>query len=288
MSKTTRSRYHNILLGFVRVVYSKLGPTQHLTSAGVVDFYTFLIARQQTYLCFSVRAAIDFVADLIGASLLDPGSAERWCVKAIQAFYEDTKQHRVRNAATRDVLQKLAAAPVARLPRTDLWRFRTLLFVLYRFLLRISEALRLRWKDVRFEKDFVKLHIFRKKTKKVREWIPCVRRSRVAILLKFLKRQDRRNGAGRAEDHIFAAKGKVWSTAFVNDCIRSATTATKLEGHYSSHSFRIGCATDLVIAGVPLQAVMSLGGWKSSAVDSYIRLLSITTRYRLDHALRLA
>ena len=41
--------------------------------------------------------------------------------------------------------------------------------------------------------------------------------------------------------------------------------------NYSSHSFRIGCATSLSLGGVPDAIIMELGRWKSNAYKTYIR-----------------
>lgn len=41
--------------------------------------------------------------------------------------------------------------------------------------------------------------------------------------------------------------------------------------HYKSHSFRIGRATSLAIAGVSSEEIKKLGRWKSHAYSSYIR-----------------
>lgn len=42
-------------------------------------------------------------------------------------------------------------------------------------------------------------------------------------------------------------------------------------GDFSAHSFRIGAATSAAIEGVPLESIMELGRWRSSAVNLYIR-----------------
>ncbi|MEW8545794.1 MAG: tyrosine-type recombinase/integrase [Candidatus Thiodiazotropha sp.] len=41
---------------------------------------------------------------------------------------------------------------------------------------------------------------------------------------------------------------------------------------YTSHSFRIGRASDLASRGVPVEVIKKLGRWKSLAVERYIRL----------------
>ena len=41
---------------------------------------------------------------------------------------------------------------------------------------------------------------------------------------------------------------------------------------YTSHSFRIGCASDLASKGLSNETIKKLGRWKSDAVERYIRL----------------
>ena len=40
---------------------------------------------------------------------------------------------------------------------------------------------------------------------------------------------------------------------------------------YTSHSFRIGRASDLAAKGIPCETIMKLGRWRSGAVERYIR-----------------
>ena len=41
---------------------------------------------------------------------------------------------------------------------------------------------------------------------------------------------------------------------------------------YTSHSFRVGRASDLASKGVPNETIKKLGRWKSNVVERYIRL----------------
>ena len=47
------------------------------------------------------------------------------------------------------------------------------------------------------------------------------------------------------------------------------------EGEFSSHSFRIGAATSAALSGIPIEHIMDMGRWRSSAVNSYIRPLKV-------------
>ena len=52
-------------------------------------------------------------------------------------------------------------------------------------------------------------------------------------------------------------------------CIRKTAFAS---GHYRSHSFRIGRATDLAAHGISNETIMLLGRWKSSCFKRYISM----------------
>ena len=55
----------------------------------------------------------------------------------------------------------------------------------------------------------------------------------------------------------------------LSKCISKTTFAN---GHYRSHSFRIGRATDLAVQGIPNDTIMALGRWNSDCFKRYIRL----------------
>jgi hypothetical protein len=47
--------------------------------------------------------------------------------------------------------------------------------------------------------------------------------------------------------------------------------------NFSPHSFRIGAATSAAMGGAPVERIMDMGRWQSSAVNSYIRPLRVIT-----------
>jgi hypothetical protein len=54
--------------------------------------------------------------------------------------------------------------------------------------------------------------------------------------------------------------------------LRKCISAVGLEPkEFSPHSFRIGAATAAAVGGIPLESIMNMGRWQSSAVELYIR-----------------
>ena len=45
--------------------------------------------------------------------------------------------------------------------------------------------------------------------------------------------------------------------------------------HFSGHGFRIGTATTATVRGIPDSQIKLLGGWKSTAFQFYLKLLSM-------------
>ena len=74
------------------------------------------------------------------------------------------------------------------------------------------------------------------------------------------------------------ANGAPLTRAYFTDRFRVLLREAGINGHYSSHSFRIGAATSAALAGVPAHTIQTLGRWTSSAYLTYIR----TPRSRLS------
>ena len=58
-------------------------------------------------------------------------------------------------------------------------------------------------------------------------------------------------------------------SAVLAKCISSSPFSGS---HILSHSFRIGRASELASKGLPDEAIMKLGRWRSSAYRTYIRI----------------
>ncbi|KAG2386401.1 hypothetical protein C9374_002847 [Naegleria lovaniensis] len=61
------------------------------------------------------------------------------------------------------------------------------------------------------------------------------------------------------------------STAKISDILRFVATSLKISGSFSSHSLRIGGASEAAFAGFSHTAIQALGDWSSNAIDAYFR-----------------
>lgn len=57
-----------------------------------------------------------------------------------------------------------------------------------------------------------------------------------------------------------------------NSVLEKSLNFLEIPGHYKSHSFRIGGATELARIGTPDEVIMKMGRWKSHVYSRYIRL----------------
>lgn len=55
------------------------------------------------------------------------------------------------------------------------------------------------------------------------------------------------------------------------------------QGEFSSHSFRIGAATSAACEGIPVNKIMNMGRWRSSAILSYVRPSLVVAPYNKAH-----
>ena len=89
----------------------------------------------------------------------------------------------------------------------------------------------------------------------------------VSVLMEYLSRRGDSPGA------LFQWDNRVplSKTKFVEAVCQALTTAGLPAKDYSGHSFRIGAATTAATAGLEDSTIQTLGRWKSSAYQLYIR-----------------
>ena len=89
----------------------------------------------------------------------------------------------------------------------------------------------------------------------------------VKSLLEFLSYRPRLHGALFCHTNGLPVTRTQFS-AVLAKCVNQSQFS---EAHYTSHSFRIGRATDLAALGYPSSVIMKLGRWTSEAFRLYIR-----------------
>ena len=134
---------------------------------------------------------------------------------------------------------------------------RAILTLLFMAAMRRSEVADLRWEDVDFKSDeFVYVSVKSSKTNRFGEREDIrVLSNRGALALRDL-RIHRSRESGR--DRIVPYTGNT-----VNARFQACCKSIGLEGQYTSHSGRIGLASELCARGAPPQSVAIAGGWKS-------------------------
>ena len=65
--------------------------------------------------------------------------------------------------------------------------------------------------------------------------------------------------------------GRPLSRSLLTAWLRRILSSANIQGHFSSHSFRIGAATVAARNGIPDHQIQALGRWTSTAYLSYIR-----------------
>ena len=138
--------------------------------------------------------------------------------------------------------------------------------VMFDGMLRAGEAEEVRWGDVSRRPDGSgRLYVPFSKTDQegVGEYVYLSRRSMKA--LDNLKKV-RRNHAGvqPQDDRIFQV-----GPSQMLVMVREALQAAGVEGHFGTHSFRIGMAQELLVAGFGLTLIMLAGRWTSSSMPAY-------------------
>ncbi|MCZ0935092.1 MAG: tyrosine-type recombinase/integrase [Gemmatimonadetes bacterium] len=149
-------------------------------------------------------------------------------------------------------------------------------------LLRVSECVALRWRDVKphpEEKGWGEVHIRRSKTDQYGEGAV---RSVEPEVMDALRAWKRRSRTARPKDYVFPWRRPGNYTRRLKLAARDAGLADP-EG-YSSHSLRIGRAVELAAAGASVFEIMSAGRWKDPAIAE--RYCQQADRARADAALR--
>ena len=73
---------------------------------------------------------------------------------------------------------------------------------------------------------------------------------------------------------LFLAKnGNRMSPGAISSVVKRIAKHQQLDGRFSGHSLRIGGATAAMEAGLSLEQIQAIGGWKSQAVHLYLRLV---------------
>jgi site-specific recombinase XerD len=92
----------------------------------------------------------------------------------------------------------------------------------------------------------------------------------VTLLLEYLK--VRPHTCAKAPLFL-AQNGNRMTPGAVNSVVKRVAEHLQLQGRFSGHSLRIGGATAAMEAGLSLEQIQSIGGWKSPAVHLYLRLV---------------
>ncbi len=134
-----------------------------------------------------------------------------------------------------------------------------LLETMHNGLLRRSEAVALRWRDLEFQDDgTARVTIRRSKTDQEGTGaVQFIGRDATAALKAI-------RGDADDNDRVFGLR----SGRAVSNRIAAAARAAGLKGRFSGHSPRVGCLLDLVAAGESLAAVQVAGRWSSSRMPA--------------------
>lgn len=91
--------------------------------------------------------------------------------------------------------------------------------------------------------------------------------------LRFVKGQSLDGwSSNRSDRFLFVdAHGRPFRTDKIKDMVRLVARRAGLEGAFGGHSIRITGACLAVLGGMTLEQVMAIGGWKSRAVEIYLR-----------------
>ena len=69
--------------------------------------------------------------------------------------------------------------------------------------------------------------------------------------------------------------------------VKNLVKLADLDGTFAGHSFRSGGACDLYAANVPIECIIKMGRWQSSAALLYLRCQDVTP-LKIAHAFRMS
>lgn len=125
-------------------------------------------------------------------------------------------------------------------------------------------------KDIKFTNNGMRVSFERTKTRKFGRilFIECSGSCTcpVALMKRFLELRD--------IHPKFASKKELFgdiSTSTISAWLKLVAKEFEVEGSYTSHSLRIGGASQATLAGMSREMIMLLGDWTSDAVDRYLR-----------------
>lgn len=71
---------------------------------------------------------------------------------------------------------------------------------------------------------------------------------------------------------FLSEKGRPVTRGSFSEVLKKALHSIGIKEHYTSHSFRIGAATNAALLGFPNAEIQRLGRWKSDAYKKYVRI----------------
>lgn len=231
------------------------------------------------YLIPQIVPAFNFALDLEGKDALRKSRNRELIIKGALSIYNDVfKEYPV----TPRILQKLLDVKVSQNGTIQLiWSLALLLLI--RLLLRIGELLKLQLKDIKILENRVEIRVWRRKTKRKKEWYPILKNGKLAIARKLILLK--RFSGLQDEDFIFDNRIAKLTPAGFNEFVKEQCKLLGIKERITSHSFRIGGASIMVSSGVSVNLIKTLGGWSSDAVDSYLHLLADVQKVDFDKLL---